>query len=161
VPLLTGKHRRNHAPGDNLENVPVPRSEIRTADHRQADRHRPTDEPVMVRHGGAIHQAWLINLSGGGAMIEASFRPGMWERVNLELGGNQVVDCAVRWLKGGRIGLEFAHETRIDADDGIRAATATSRTRRPRLPPPPGPSLEPRGTWRRPFPTAAPNSVIR
>ena len=28
-----------------------------------------------------------------------------------------MVECAVRWLKGDRIGLEFEHETRLDCDD--------------------------------------------
>ena len=35
----------------------------------------------------------------------------LWDRVELHLGENGTVECAVRWLKGGRIGLEFAHET--------------------------------------------------
>ena len=32
-----------------------------------------------------------------------------------------VIECAVRWLRGDRIGLEFAHETRLDCSAGERA----------------------------------------
>lgn len=120
--LLKGrKQPRNRIAGDGLEAVSVPRSEARTANHRDGDRHRLPDETVAARYGGDRHQCRLINLSGGGAMIEGPFRPEMWDRVDLELGTAGAIECAVRWLKGGRVGLEFAHETRIDADPQVRA----------------------------------------
>lgn len=63
----------------------------------------------------------LINLSGGGAMIQADFAPCLFERVDLILGEGGEIECAVRWLRGDRVGLEFAHETRIDCDESSRA----------------------------------------
>lgn len=120
--LLKGKAPRNRQSGDSLEAVSVPRSEGRAVNHRDADRHRLPDEFVSARHGGDKHQCRLVNLSGGGAMIEGPFRPEMWDRVDLELGDAGSVECAVRWLKGGRIGLEFAHETQIESDAETRLA---------------------------------------
>jgi hypothetical protein len=38
----------------------------------------------------------------------------LWDRLELQLGENGTIECAVRWLRDGRCGLEFAHETRID-----------------------------------------------
>ncbi len=118
--LLKGKKPRNRMAGDSLEAVNVPRQEGRTANHRDGDRHRLPDESVIARHSRDRHECRLINLSGGGAMIEGPFRPEMWDRVDLELGTGSAIECAVRWLKGGRIGLEFAHETQIDADPLLR-----------------------------------------
>ncbi len=121
--LLAAKTKRNRAAGDSLGGVTIPRSGGgRTANHRSLDRQRLVDEAVLASHRGQEHDVQLINLSGGGAMIEAAFRPELWDRVDLQLGSGQSVECAVRWLKGGRIGLEFAHETRIDADEETRLA---------------------------------------
>ena len=47
-------------------------------------------------------------------MIAADFEPHLWDRVDLHLGENGTIECAVRWIRDGRIGLEFAHETRLD-----------------------------------------------
>lgn len=111
---------------ESLDGLTIRREASRTANHRLDDRHRlPDDAPVSARHKGRQHEVQLINLSGGGAMIEAAFRPQMWDRVDLHLAGDEPsgrVECAVRWIRGERIGLEFAHETHIDADEESRAA---------------------------------------
>ncbi len=82
-------------------------------DDRAAPRHRFAHETATVGFGGQMHAADLINLSGGGAMIEADISPRMWDRVDLHLGEGNPIECAVRWIRNGRIGLEFAHETQI------------------------------------------------
>ena len=99
---------------DTLNSIPVVREETRRGNTRDEDRHRLCDEQVRLTHGGESHEARLINLSGGGAMIEADFQPLLWDRIDLHLGENGTIECAVRWLKDQRIGLEFAHETRLD-----------------------------------------------
>lgn len=115
---------------DDLTSVEVPRSETRTGDHRDDDRHRLDQESVTVRFEGEEHQVDLINLSGGGAMIRADFAPRLWERVDLIFDEGAEIECAVRWLRDDRIGLEFAHETRIDCDAEIRDALLLDVIRR-------------------------------
>lgn len=101
----------------------VPRQQPRTRDTRSADRQRLQDEVVTIRHKGKHREVELINLSGGGAMIaDDSFAPALWDRVDLNLGEGGTVECVVRWIKEGRFGLEFAHETRIDCAEEERAA---------------------------------------
>ena len=55
-------------------------------------------------------------------MIRADFTPRLWERVDLIFGEGAEIECAVRWIRDDRVGLEFAHETRIDCDPQARDA---------------------------------------
>ena len=47
-------------------------------------------------------------------MISGALKPLLWDRLDLHLGTHGDMECAVRWIRDGRIGLEFAHETRLD-----------------------------------------------
>jgi hypothetical protein len=115
---------------DDLTSVDVPRSETRTGNHRDDDRHRLDQESATARFDGEEHQVHLINLSGGGAMIRADFAPRLWERVDLIFDEGAEIECAVRWLRDDRVGLEFAHETRIDCDAETRDALLLDVIRR-------------------------------
>lgn len=99
-----------------LNSVAVPRSTKRTADHRDGDRHRLTSEQAELLVRGKKRVVELVNLSGGGAMIATDVPLQMWHKVHLVLGGEFKIECAVRWIRGGRIGLEFAHETQVESD---------------------------------------------
>ena len=108
------------AEDENLREVVIPRDDVRAADHRFEDRHRLAREAaIAIRHKRKKHEVTLINLSGGGAMIACDLPFKLWDKVVLELAGGDPrgkIECAVRWIKQGRVGLEFAHETRIEAD---------------------------------------------
>jgi hypothetical protein len=120
-PLVQAKAPKG-AKADTLNSISVAREESRRSNTRDEDRHRLPDEAVRLTHNGEDHRVRLINLSGGGAMVEGAFAPMLWDRVELHLGENGTIECAVRWIKGDRIGLEFAHETRLDCSAGKRAA---------------------------------------
>lgn len=119
-PVVAAKQPKG-AKADTLNSVAVTREETRRGNTRDGDRHRLPDEQVRVSHNGEAHEVQLINLSGGGAMVSGAFEPMLWDAVELHLGENGTIECAVRWIKGGRIGLEFAHETRLDCSAGERA----------------------------------------
>lgn len=114
LPLMAEKKRARDAAAEGLGAVPVPRAESRTTNQRGDDRHRLPAEAATVRHKKKLHQIELINLSGGGAMIAGKFKAKLWDRVDLVVGKFGEIESAVRWIRGDRIGLEFAHETRID-----------------------------------------------
>lgn len=99
----------------------IPRTEARHGDHRDGDRHRLNGEVTRARYRGRSYEAELVNLSSGGAMVKADFVPRLWDMVELELGDGLALEAAVRWVKKGLVGLEFAHETRIECDPETRA----------------------------------------
>ena len=115
-PIVTAKKPRADRGTEGLEAVAVPRSEGRRTNHRGGDRHQLQNEQVAVRVDRRTFEVELINLSRGGAMIEGGFKAKLWDRLELVLGPRGVVECAVRWVRGNRYGLEFARETRIECD---------------------------------------------
>ena len=112
-PILKAKTPKG-AKADTLHSVAVSRETRRLNNGRGEDRHRLTGEGGRVTWNGAELEVQLINLSGGGAMIAGEFEPMLWDRVDLHLGNHGTIECAVRWIRGHRVGLEFAHETRLD-----------------------------------------------
>ena len=106
--------------GEGLELVQIPRAECRRTNQRGGDRHRLTAEQAILRHGDREDVVEIVNLSAGGVMIHTDLNLALWEHVGLVLGGDDVIDCVVRWLKGDQIGLEFTEETRIDCDQETR-----------------------------------------
>lgn len=118
--VVRSKKSRVDAGAEGLTAVPVSRSERRRGNQRDDDRHRLSGERATVRHDGRDHPVELINLSAGGAMVRGSMELMLWDHVRLVLGEDGELECAVRWLKGDDVGLEFAHETRIECDDDTR-----------------------------------------
>lgn len=118
-PLLRAKSKASATPSraaeeESFDGLTIPREEGRQANHRDSDRHRLADEAVELIHEGDSQQVTLVNLSGGGAMIEGAADLKLWDRVELRFSEWSRVEAAVRWIRGERFGLEFAHETRIE-----------------------------------------------
>ena len=121
-PLMPGKKPSGAAEAKGLGSVPVSRETSRNVNHRDDDRHRLQAEHATLKVARKNHDVDLINLSGGGAMIRTDVALDMWQKVHLGLGDCTPVECAVRWVRGDRIGLEFAHETQIGGDSATRDA---------------------------------------
>lgn len=120
-PLLGDKKPRQNEGEDGLEAVTVSRTESRRGNHRDDDRHRLTSETATAIYKRRRHTVDLINVSGGGAMIRADFKPQLWDIIELRFGEGPGLEGAVRWLRDDRIGLEFAHETHIECAANKRA----------------------------------------
>lgn len=119
--IVEEKKGRLDGNGDALQGAMIPRTEGRSANHRDLDRHRLDQELAFAHHDGARREVELINLSGGGAMIRSGFTPNLWDVVELEMGEGARLEAVVRWVKGDLAGLEFAHETRIECGPEQRA----------------------------------------
>ena len=112
-PLLPAK-RPKGVRADQLDSIPLRRESRDRLNSRTEDRHRLVSERATITHNGSDHEVELINLSGGGAMISGPLESMLWDRVDLHLGHHGTIECVVRWMRDGNIGLEFAHETRLD-----------------------------------------------
>ena len=112
-PILKAKKPKG-AKADTLHSVKVEREAQRRSNARAEDRHRLSGERARLKHNGTDVEVELINLSGGGAMVKGPFEPLIWDRVDLHLGNHGTIECAVRWIRDDCVGLEFAHETRLD-----------------------------------------------
>lgn len=121
-PVMPAKKARQQGTGDDLSAVPVPRSESRTHNHRTEHRHIAGIGQAHLFIKRKSYVVDLLNLSGGGAMIRTNVPLKLWERLHLGLAEGDRVECAVRWVKGDRIGLEFAHETQVAGDASKRDA---------------------------------------
>jgi hypothetical protein len=119
-PLLKSKRPRKTGE-EGLGSVPISREEARRKDARERDRLPAHGQGCQVTYRGGNSEVEIVNLSGGGAMIAAPMQPNLAERLHLHLGEDGTVEAIVRWVKGGRIGLEFAHETHLDCSDNERA----------------------------------------
>jgi hypothetical protein len=128
--IVSRKDRPRDDDGDPFARLTIPRTETRRGNHRTKDRHRLTGEAATVRYGGEDLPVELVNLSAGGAMIRAGFGPRLWDMVELRLGEEFGLEGAVRWIKGDLIGLEFAHETRIDCGPEERSSLLLGVIRR-------------------------------
>jgi PilZ domain-containing protein len=120
-PILKSKQPKG-VRADELHSIPVARTEGRRGDMRQQDRHRLSEESALLTHGDTTTEVDLINVSGGGAMVSAPSDPVLHDKVQLQLGPEGTIECVVLWIRDGRIGLEFAHETRLDCSDDEQAA---------------------------------------
>ncbi len=112
-PLLPAKKPKG-ARADQLDSISLRRESRDRLNSRTEDRHRLVSEHARVTYSGADYEVELINLSGGGAMISGPLEPLLWDRIDLRLGNHGTIECVVRWIRDGNIGLEFAHETRLD-----------------------------------------------
>jgi len=120
-PVLIKAKAPRGARADALDSIAVSRAETRRANTREDDRHRLTDERVVAVYNGRSYELDLVNLSGGGAMVGGKIPAKLWDRMELRLGVDGSIECAVCWIRDGRVGLEFELETRLDCSVGEQA----------------------------------------
>ena len=120
--LIVKTKRPGRSARKGLSAISVSRLESRRISSRNEDRHRLETRRGKVKFRGREHAVEVVNVSEGGAMVVAEFAPNLNERVDLHLGIGAPLQCLVRWIKEGRVGLEFAHETQLNCSDSERTA---------------------------------------
>src|SRR4051794_28271118 len=102
---LLKEKKPKKADSTSLADVNIAREETRRSNDRDQDRYRLNGQVFRVTYDHRDYDAEVVNLSGGGAMIAADLLPNIGECVHLHLGDGGSMECAVRWVKGGRLGL--------------------------------------------------------
>lgn len=122
-PLVATKKNRRESDarlGGSLTAVPVKRQESRLTDTRAEDRLVDVAESAVITFRRRKYEVRVVNVSGGGTMIESDLEPRIGERIDVQFADCNRTRCSVRWLREGRIGLEFEEETTIIASRKVK-----------------------------------------
>jgi len=111
TPIAAKGRRTRDASGGSLLALPIRREESRLTDHRCEDRQGGVIDSTTLHYRRRAYDARVINLSSHGAMVACGAEPAIGARIEIELGEAERGECIVRWLREGRIGLEFAGYT--------------------------------------------------
>lgn len=136
--------------GPSLAAVAISRSEARTCNQRREDRLLNVAETAEIRFRNRKYEVAVVNVSKRGAMIESAIEPRIGERMQIRFESCNRTDCTVRWVRRGRIGIEFSQETEIIASAKVRELVVSGRRSGEAEPAPEKPQRAPRQSllWR-------------
>ena len=86
----------------------IPRSVRRVVDQRYEARYSGLVDDAVLRARGREQLTRVVNISREGAMIAPALPLRIGEPVTLRLAGDVRVDGAIRWIRDGRMGVNFA-----------------------------------------------------
>ena len=84
--------------------------ESAAAEQRSEPRYEGLAERAALTFRGADHIVPVINISTRGTMIESALEPRLGESVMIRFEGCSPIYAFVRWVREGRIGLNFGCE---------------------------------------------------
>lgn len=94
-----------------LAKIPIKREAARVTDQRLEDRHFGLVERSTILFRRCRVEVGVVNVSSRGAMIVAPIEPRIGEKIEIQFADSNRTRCVVRWVRDGRIGLEFVNET--------------------------------------------------
>jgi hypothetical protein len=94
-----------------LARVPIKREAARVTDQRLEDRHFGVVERSTITFRRRRHEVDVVNVSSRGAMILTDIEARIGEKIDIHFAETNRTRCVVRWIREGRIGLEFVDET--------------------------------------------------
>jgi PilZ domain len=100
-----------------LAKIAIKRQEARITDQRLEDR-----LPGIVESGTIVfrrrrQEVGVVNVSSRGAMIRAEIEPRIGEQIDIMFDEKNRTRSVVRWVREGRIGVEFVNETILWTSD--------------------------------------------
>jgi hypothetical protein len=94
-----------------LTSLAIRREEARLTNQRSEDRLGDQVDRSTIHFRRRKHLVRVVNVSSGGAMIESEIEPRIGETIDVQFADAHRTPCIVRWVREGRIGLEFVDET--------------------------------------------------
>lgn len=91
----------------SLMSLPVKRETSRTTHQRVGDRIPGIMASTTLSIRRARHETAVLNLSSDGVMIETDVELHIGDRVGITLPDGTDGRCIVRWMRDGRVGMEF------------------------------------------------------
>jgi hypothetical protein len=94
-----------------LSAIAIKREEARITNQRSEDRLRDIVEDTVMVFRRKKSTVRVINVSSRGAMLACDIDARIGEKLDLLFTGQNKTKCVVRWVREGRIGVEFLNET--------------------------------------------------
>jgi hypothetical protein len=91
-----------------LDGAMIPRSVKRMFDERGEPRDDGECQTAVLTHRGRNHVIRIGNISPSGVMVVYAGMPHIGETVTLQLLDHGAVAGQVRWVRDGRVGINFA-----------------------------------------------------
>lgn len=88
----------------------IPRTQQRMIDQRCEERQAGVVDRAVVTFREQDYLVPVLNISARGTMIEADIMPRIGEAIVIQYENCTRIHAYVRWVRGGRIGLNFGHE---------------------------------------------------
>ena len=109
---VKSKPKRESAAGlGALTRIAIKREEARLTNQRCEDRLRDILDETTIVFRRRKHPVRVVNVSSRGAMIECPIEPRIGEKLDILFTPNNKTQSVVRWLRAGRVGVEFLNET--------------------------------------------------
>ena len=118
--IIKKKRRKQDPQASGLGAVAIQRSSARSVHQRNEDRHVLEGSMAKAIIAGQEHEVKLLNLSSNGVMIAFDGNLDIGQTVRIAVEECAPITTAVRWLRRGRVGLEFIAETVIIAEAGVQ-----------------------------------------
>jgi hypothetical protein len=119
-PVARKNGARPAASGGSLAALRIRREEARRSDQRREGRQLDLVEHAQITHQRRKQEVAVLNVSSRGAMIETDLQPRIGARLSIRFADCDPTQCFVRWVRDGRIGLEFDKETLVIAPREVR-----------------------------------------
>jgi len=100
---------------NGLTRIMIPREQSRIVDQRGEERHTGLVDAARIVFRGQDYHVTVVNISSRGTMIESDLLPRLGETIMVEFEGCSRIHAFVRWIREGRIGLNFGHEIVLEA----------------------------------------------
>jgi hypothetical protein len=119
-----GSKSREESLAGSLTGISIPRSESRTSNHRSEDRRPNLVDAATLTLRRRKLDVEVVNVSSKGAMIRSDEEAFIGEFVDIRFADCNRIQATVRWVKDGKIGLEFEERTEIIAGARIQEEIA-------------------------------------
>ena len=93
-----------------LGGIRIKRDQPRFIEQRSEDRFDGIVESATLHFRGQPYSAVVINISSRGTMVECDLQPRIGETLIVEFEDCSPIHAFVRWIRDGRLGLNFGHE---------------------------------------------------
>ena len=88
-----------------LDGTMIPRQVRRLFDQRAEARRAADSSSAVLRYRGRDHVVRLQNISSAGVMIVFNQTPHIGEKMTIQLLDRGTMECEVRWVRDGLVGL--------------------------------------------------------